>query len=111
MDRQAFFNKTVELARKQGAKCNSKEGGYAYRNCGRACFIGFHVPQDHNACAYGKGVGDLLYIYPDLKTFWGVEEEDIEFLSYLQDIHDNEEVKHWETAFKEFADKWGLEYV
>ena len=111
MDRQAIYDKVKHhLLVAQPRKATSSEGGYEYQNdSGDRCAIGCLIPDDHSSLDDGHPVRSLLHNYPDLKELWGVAEDtDMDFLEFLQNIHDRSPVCDWKKELISVAKLFGL---
>lgn len=104
MNRAEIFKTVKNHLLTQNAQARSTEGGYSYESIeGLRCAIGCLIPDGHPALKYGKRVGHLIHSYPDLAELWGVEsQDDIRFLTRLQEIHDKFSPFQWGYVLKDF---------
>ena len=115
MDRQSIYNRVRDhlLAQNQKAKggCGYSVPLYRYQNkAGLKCAIGCLMPAGHPALNAQGGVHAMLQQHPDLERLWEVAvHEDINFLGYLQSIHDGCTPLEWPAKLREFAARQGLE--
>ena len=110
MDRQAIYDKVKHhLLVAQPRPALSGEGGYNYQNlAGDRCAIGCLIPDGHPGLNSEFRVRGLLSSYPDLGQLWGVDTADIEFLEYLQAVHDSYLPLGWEAELAYIAKKFRL---
>jgi len=113
MDRQKIFNEVRAHALKQQKRAiRDYDGTCMYRAPnGLKCFIGAVFPDEiYKPEMECMGIHALVRDYPEIHEFFEVErEEDTQFLSNLQCIHDSVIVEQWEENLKDFAKRYGLE--
>lgn len=116
MNKQDTFDKVVKHARTQNEKAQDlvrKQCLYRTES-GLKCFIGCLIPDN----LYNKGMESKTIIALHnhhnevMEEIFGSEltKADIDFLSNLQRIHDQSEVRVWESKFKHLAETEGLVY-
>lgn len=128
MNHQQAFDGVVAFARKQ----NSKSIAANQRTCfyredytethvdihkGRMCFVGAFIPNvAYTDTMENKDAEDLFNSTPSLfDNYFTISDltndQAVEFWMSMQQIHDEQDVDDWESAFKSYAHKEGLKYV
>ena len=110
MNNQEFFDKTLAHLKQQGVR---SVGGARclYRGPdGTKCAIGFHIPDElYESEMEGKGVGNLIVHYPELKPlFKGVSEG---LMIEFHGLHDSDlGTSYFEGMVEKIANKYKLVY-
>ena len=96
MNRQEIFNRVIEHAKTMNGPSyfmeNNRSPTCAYRGCnGNKCLIGAVLPDNLYCPAMESNIMEnLLSEYPEVDDYFQVQnEEDVQFLSYLQACHDD----------------------
>lgn len=120
MDQQELFDTVVAHARKQGRKSEIQIDGKlprcVYRGCdGLKCFMGALIEDREWRSAWeGMDIMMVLNDYrcpPTLTRRLDLVQNTQGFLQDLQNIHDCEEVKDWESHFQGLAQDYDLKYT
>ena len=110
MNNQEFFDKTLAHLKQQGVR-SAQGASCLYRGPdGTKCAIGFHIPDElYESEMEGKGVGNLLVHYPELKPlFEGVSDG---LMIELQGLHDNDlGTSYFEGMVEKIASRYKLVY-
>ena len=119
MDRQEVFNKVATHLLTQKSKAQKlvddefRAACYYLMEDGRKCAVGCLLPDGHPGQKLMGTVSNLLWQYPDLAYLWEVDElnNDVWFLTRLQEIHDSVDVENWHYQLTQFARDQKLEMV
>lgn len=105
MTNQEFFQIVWERA-KDPRLSLSITGTGAYRGeDALACFVGAAVPDEE----YTPSCEDTpVYALRKHGLFPTLEGVHLRLLEQCQDVHDDDEPRHWKSALEEIADEWGL---
>lgn len=109
LNKQEVFDKIITGLRRQGKQ--SKDGFFcAYRSAdGCKCAVGQLIPDEaYHPMMEGYGVNHPVILEALLRV---VDPSTILFISYMQYIHDRDDVKLWEQSFKRAAELHNLIYV
>ena len=116
MDRQATLNKVWASLKEQGRPgWDSELGQCTYKDCGgNKCAVGFLLPEQGGWWGSNDDINGLLENYPVLYEALAIEEGDEDFLSDLQQAHDNaaENISYiaW-TTFDGFIEELARHYA
>ena len=112
MNRQEIFNKVARALKKQGSQ--AYENGCVYlTQDGRRCAVGHLIPDGHPGLQVEGSLNGLLDIYPDLREILEIEDEedDLAFLSSLQEAHDDSSgtfLEEWVPRMRGIAERYDL---
>ena len=110
MNNQEFFDKTLAHLKQQGVR-SAQTARCLYRGPnGTKCAIGFHIPDElYKPEMEGKGVGNLLGHYPELRPlFKGVSEG---LMVEFQVLHGNDlGTSYFEARVEKIANSYKLTY-
>lgn len=126
MNRQEVFNKVARALKKQGSQARGPVSGWsaygfvpgAY-GCvyltqdGRRCAVGHLIPDGHPGLQVEGSLNGLLDLYPDLREILEIEDEedDLAFLSSLQEAHDDSSgtfLEEWVPRMRGIAERYNL---
>jgi len=103
---QAVFDRVVAASRAQPVQSLNDNAECCYRGDGDLrCFVGHMIPdKDYRAEMEGRPATKVLGPL-------GFNDDEIDLLDALQEIHDGHAPKQWEAQFAETASEYGLVYT
>lgn len=115
MNTQQAFDIMVAHLRQQGRPSRYDAAGCAYRGPdGLKCAVGALIPDElYRDNMEGRTIRTLLISDRDAyhKLSRLLDRVDVQLLEEMQTIHDHNEPKQWEKAFKYVAEEFNLNYT
>jgi hypothetical protein len=111
MNMQQLFDQVAIHMVQQNAKSVDDDGDIClYRGSGRLkCAAGVLIPNElYDDNMEGQSIGQVLAHYPALQERLGLDEQQVNLLSDLQQIHDDEEPADWREHLRVAALDHGL---